>query len=83
LIYIVGVAAPSIIQLSLGQTLATLSAFLSEKVVGLSGMPVAWQGTQFSIASETGDYIAATVTPGLLKRDFNNDLSRSPGTDAS
>ena len=64
LIYIAGVSAPAVIQWSLGEPLASFSAALSARVVSLSGIPVTWQGTSFALTSKTGDYIAATVTPG-------------------
>lgn len=64
IIYLAGISAPSIMQLCLGEPLASFSSDLSARVTSLSGIPVVWQGTQFALTSRTGDYIDATVTPG-------------------
>lgn len=63
-IYSLGVAAPAVLQWTLGEPLAAFSSALSAGLVRLGGIPVSWQGTQFELVSRTGDMIAATVTPG-------------------
>ncbi|MDV3277991.1 MAG: exosortase/archaeosortase family protein [Nitrososphaerales archaeon] len=60
----VGVAAPGILQWSLGEPLAWLSSVFSAGIVSLSGVPVVWQGTQFALQSKTGELVTATITPG-------------------
>lgn len=64
LTYAAGVAAPSVLQWAFGEPLVTISSGLSAWVVSLTGVPITWQGTQFSLVSKTGDLVSATVTPG-------------------
>lgn len=64
LTYTAGVAAPSVLQWAFGEPLVTISSGLSAWVVSLTGVPITWQGTQFSLVSKTGDLVSATVTPG-------------------
>ena len=64
LIYSLGIVAPSILEWSLGGTLATVSATLSAKMVFLSGLHVVWQGSQFMFVSKAGGVISGTVTAG-------------------
>ena len=60
----VGVVAPVVLLWGLGEPLAEISSALSAWLIGLSGIPVIWHGTQFQLTSKAGDIIAATVTPG-------------------
>ncbi len=61
---IVGVTAPTILQWGLGEPLSGLSSALSADIIGVSGIPVIWHGTQFALVSRTGDLVTATITPG-------------------
>lgn len=58
-----GVSAPSALQWAFGTPLASLSSVLSGRLVGLLGVHVAWQGTQFQFMSRTGELVSAVVTP--------------------
>jgi exosortase/archaeosortase family protein len=64
LTYAAGVAVPFVLQWAFGEPLVTLSSDLSAWVVSLTGVPITWQGAQFSLVSKTGDLVSATVTPG-------------------
>jgi len=64
LTYAAGVAAPFALQWAFGEPLVTLSSDLSAWVVSLTGVPITWQGAQFSLVSKTGELVSATVTPG-------------------
>jgi exosortase/archaeosortase family protein len=59
----VGVSAPSALQWAFGVPLASLSSVLSARLVGLLGVHVAWQGTQFQFMSRTGELVSAVITP--------------------
>lgn len=59
----VGVSAPPVLQWAFGAPLASLSSAVSSKLVGILGVHVAWQGTQFEFVSRTGDVVNAVVTP--------------------
>lgn len=59
-----GICVPVLITWALGGPLSHFSAFLSAKILSLSGIPVRWQGTQFVLISKTGEYLSAQVTPG-------------------
>ncbi len=61
---VAGVGAPSVLQWAFGEPLAGYSSVMSAKMVGLLGLPVAWQGTQFQFVSRTGDMLSGVVTPG-------------------
>ena len=63
-IYSAGVGAPFLLQWAFGEPLAVLSSILSARLVGVFGLPVAWQGTQFELMSRTGDVVSSAVTPG-------------------
>jgi exosortase/archaeosortase family protein len=53
------------LQLSFGEPLAAFSAILSAKLVGVAGMPVTWQGTDFEfVPRDGGALISGVVTPG-------------------
>jgi exosortase/archaeosortase family protein len=60
----VGVGAPGALQWVFGEPLAGLSSGLSAAMVGLAGLPVSWQGTQFELISKTGEVVTGAVTPG-------------------
>lgn len=64
LVYSGGVSAPGVLQWLVGEPLAQLSTASSAGIVSLSGVPVAWQGTQFSLLSRTGDLVTGVITPG-------------------
>jgi len=64
LTYAAGVSAPTILQWAFGDPLVTISSNLSAWVVSLTGIPITWQGAQFSLVSKAGGLITATVTPG-------------------
>ena len=57
-----GVSAPSALQWAFGAPLASLSSAFSAGLVGLLGVHVTWQGTQFLFASKTGEIVSAVVT---------------------
>jgi exosortase/archaeosortase family protein len=63
-IYAAGIGAPFALQWAFGEPLAYVSSIISSRFVGLLGLPVVWQGTQFQLASKTGDIINGVVTPG-------------------
>jgi exosortase/archaeosortase family protein len=58
----IGASAPSALQWAFGEPLASLSSALSAGLVGLLGVHVAWQGTQFLFVSKTGEIVSAVVT---------------------
>jgi len=62
--YAAGVAAPTILQAAFGDPLVSVSTALSTWVVSLTGIPIAWQGSQFSLVSKSGELVSATITPG-------------------
>jgi len=62
--YAAGISAPTILQWAFGDPLVALSSYLSAWVVSLTGVPVTWQGPQFSLVSKAGGLVTATVTPG-------------------
>ena len=62
-VYGAAVGAPAVLLWALGEPLAGLSSGLSAKLVGLAGLPVAWQGTQFQLLSKTGEVVSGVVTP--------------------
>lgn len=64
IIYSAGVAVPGVLQWSFGEPLAHLSSVVSAGIVSLSGIPIVWQGTQFSLFSRTGDFVTGVITPG-------------------
>jgi exosortase/archaeosortase family protein len=63
-VYAVGLGAPFVLQWAFGEPLALLSSTLSGWMIGIFGLPVAWQGTQFELISRTGDVVSGVVTPG-------------------
>ena len=63
-IYTVGVSAPFVLQWAFGEPLAYASSVMASRFVGLAGLPVAWQGTQFELFSKTGDVVNGFVAPG-------------------
>jgi len=58
-----GVSAPAVLQWAFGAPLALVASDISSKVVGLLGVHVVWQGTQFEFMSRTGEVVSAVVTP--------------------
>ena len=62
--YAAGISAPTVLQWAFGDPLVTVSTNLSAWVVSLTGIPITWQGAQFSVVSKTGGLVTATVTPG-------------------
>jgi len=64
LLYSVGVTSPTILQAVFGEPLAGFSSALTAGMVGLSGIPVTWHGTQFEFVSKVGETVTATITPG-------------------
>ncbi len=62
--YMAGVAVPFIMQWAFGQPLVALSSYLSARLVAVVGIPVTWQGPQFTLVSRSGGTVVATVTPG-------------------
>jgi exosortase/archaeosortase family protein len=63
-IYTVGLGAPFVLQWAFGEPLAYASAVLASRFVGVVGLPVVWQGTQFQLFSRTGDVVNGFVAPG-------------------
>ena len=63
-VYAVGLGAPFVLQWAFGEPLAVLSSALSGWMIGVFGLPVAWQGTQFQLMSRTGEVVTGVVTPG-------------------
>ena len=63
-IYSAGIGAPFVLQWAFGEPLAYASSVLASRFVGLAGLPVVWQGTQFQLFSRTGDVVAGYVAPG-------------------
>ena len=63
-VYAAAVGAPAVLLWAFGEPLAALSSFLSARMVGLAGLPVLWQGTQFEIFSKSGEAVSGVVTPG-------------------
>jgi exosortase/archaeosortase family protein len=63
-VYGAAVGAPAILLWAFGEPLAVLSSGLSAKLVGMTGFPVVWQGTQFQLLSKTGEVVSGVVTPG-------------------
>ena len=63
-IYTVGVSAPFVLQWAFGEPLAYASSVMASRLVGLAGLPVAWQGTQFELFSKTGEVVNGFVAPG-------------------
>ena len=63
-IYTVGVGAPFALQWAFGEPLAYASSVMASRFVGLAGLPVAWQGTQFELFSKTGEVVNGFVAPG-------------------
>jgi len=62
-VYGAAVGAPAVLLWAFGEPLAALSSGLSAKLVGLAGLPVVWQGTQFQLLSKTGEVVNGVVTP--------------------
>jgi exosortase/archaeosortase family protein len=63
-LYATGVTAPAVLQSLFGEPFTTLASYLSAGMASLSGVPVTWQGDQFSIIPRIGTAITGTVTPG-------------------
>ncbi|MDG6948990.1 MAG: archaeosortase/exosortase family protein [Nitrososphaerota archaeon] len=63
-IYTVGLGAPFALQWAFGEPLAYASTALASRFVGIIGLPVVWQGTQFQLFSRTGDVVNGFVAPG-------------------
>lgn len=57
------IGLPALAEWSIGEPLAYVSALLSHDFVSVTGIPAAWQGTQFEFISLTGDHVSATVAP--------------------
>jgi exosortase/archaeosortase family protein len=62
-VYAAAVGAPAALLWALGEPLSVVSSGLSEKLAGLAGLPVFWQGTQFEILSKSGEVVNGVVTP--------------------
>ena len=58
------IGAPAVLLWAFGEPLAVLSSGLSAKLVGIAGLPVVWQGTQFQLLSKSGEVLNGVVTPG-------------------
>jgi exosortase/archaeosortase family protein len=63
-VYAAAVGAPAVLLWAFGEPLANFSSLLSAKLVGLAGLPVLWQGTQFEFLSKSGEVVSGVVTPG-------------------
>ncbi|MDG6908127.1 MAG: exosortase/archaeosortase family protein [Nitrososphaerota archaeon] len=89
-IYSVGIAAPSVLEWGFGAPLVSISTVSSAKIVSLLGLPVTWDGSQFSLISRAGGLVSGTVTAGcssvisittflgllaLMHLDLRKDLS--------
>lgn len=59
-----GVGSPGLLQWAFGEPLASVSSWLSARLVALAGLPVAWAGTQFQFVTKSGDVISSFVAPG-------------------
>ena len=63
-IYLTGVVAPAMIQYLVGEPFAAFTSVLSSVMVGIAGIPVSWNGTEFNVISKGGQVVAGTITPG-------------------
>jgi len=63
-VYAAAVGAPAVLLWAFGEPLASFSSLLSARLVGLAGLPVLWQGTQFQFLSKSGELVSGVVTPG-------------------
>jgi exosortase/archaeosortase family protein len=63
-VYAAAVGVPTALLWAFGEPLAALSSILSERLVGVAGLPILWQGTQFEILSKSGEAVSGVVTPG-------------------
>ncbi len=63
-VYAAAAGAPAVLLWIFGEPLAALSSLFSGRLVGLAGLPVLWQGTQFEFISKSGEAVSGAVTPG-------------------